>query len=247
MQCGICIGVLVVLGLLTLFLMAFWYIIMIVGVILITAFVTIKMWKYMAEVNFPRNYAIAIEVATLVLVGISFVPVLWWFITFAYAPAFILWMTGKVRELQWEAAQMRGNAQGRDDRPSRMFRYPADRGYPAQPRYTAPPRVYKEPKQSRNENHVQDDTAVRLQLLGMIKASPDGLGVADASKLLHISRDRVKALIFELIGKGKIEGSFTSKDIFTPQQGFDDALASNDENFASWDEKAKKKEGKMDG
>ncbi|NMC05143.1 MAG: hypothetical protein GYA24_08030, partial [Candidatus Lokiarchaeota archaeon] len=183
-------------------------------------------WKYMARRRGHPALAVAIIVATIALAGMTFIPGSWWFITIAYVPAFLAWLVDKIAP--------------------RLPRFHVARTTRTRSRSTRPgPWAWTRRHRNEAVRVAASDTAVKTQLLGMIKASPRGLSIMDASKLLHLPSDRVKVLIYELIGTGQIEGTFTSKQLFMPRTSIEDAVASNEQHFARWDEASRNKDGKL--
>jgi hypothetical protein len=80
------------------------------------------------------------------------------------------------------------------------------------------------------------------QLYGMIKLDKK-IDLQVASKLLNSPIQNVKGLIYELVGEGKLEGSFDG-NMFMIESDVNDFLLELDSQFKNWNENEEKKIGK---
>ena len=80
------------------------------------------------------------------------------------------------------------------------------------------------------------------QLYGMIKLDKM-INLHDASNLFKSPVQDVKRLIYELVGEGKLEGSF-DEDLFIIESDVNDFLLELDSQFKNWNENEDTKNGK---
>ncbi len=82
----------------------------------------------------------------------------------------------------------------------------------------------------------------RTRLLGMIKAEKK-LNVKTASEMTGMAEERVKTLIYDLVGEGKLEGDFQG-DTFIITSDVNEFIKGLENSFATWEEQAKTGEDK---
>jgi hypothetical protein len=91
---------------------------------------------------------------------------------------------------------------------------------------------------SLTESNLENKT----NLLEMIK-SEKKLDLDEAQNIIGIPKAKVKATIYDLVGEGKLEGSF-KENIFMIISNIDDFVRMLDQSFKEWEETTRKKAGK---
>jgi hypothetical protein len=107
-----------------------------------------------------------------------------------------------------------------------------------------PTKIKKEFPASINPNSNVFSKSQLLQLHGMIKAYKS-LDLNMASNFLKVPKEQIMGVIFELIGKNEIQGSFEG-DIFTISSDIQDFITTLDQSFGKWAEKEENKDGKIE-
>ena len=82
----------------------------------------------------------------------------------------------------------------------------------------------------------------KTNLLEMIK-SEKKLDLDEAQNIIGIPKAKVKAIIYDLVGEGKLEGSF-KENIFTIISNIDDFVRMLEQSFKEWEETTRRKAGK---
>jgi hypothetical protein len=83
----------------------------------------------------------------------------------------------------------------------------------------------------------------KIRLFGMIKAMKE-FDILEAIKFLGINEDKIKGLLFDLIGEGKVEGNLNGNK-FTIRSSVDDFIEFLDTSFVKWEEDEIKKQQKI--
>jgi hypothetical protein len=97
-------------------------------------------------------------------------------------------------------------------------------------------------RQRKRKQKMTAGTDQRTRLLGMIKAEKK-LNVKTASEMTGMSEARVKTLIYDLVGEGKLEGDFQG-DTFIITSDVNEFIKGLEDSFATWEEQAKTGEDK---
>ncbi len=88
----------------------------------------------------------------------------------------------------------------------------------------------------RVENTEKDYTRLIKQLYGMILAEKE-IDLTKAQGLLNLSEDRIKVLIYELIGEKKVSGHFKG-NTFVIESDISDFVQQLDKSFQDWQKQA---------
>nr|MDO8114044.1 hypothetical protein [Candidatus Sigynarchaeota archaeon] len=88
------------------------------------------------------------------------------------------------------------------------------------------------------------DPTIKTRVVGMIKVRKQ-IDILKTSEELGVTPEKIKAMIYGLLGGGKIEGQFTEGNIFKIQGNMDVVLVELDKQFSSWDRNIIDKNGKI--
>ncbi len=97
-------------------------------------------------------------------------------------------------------------------------------------------------RQRKRKQKMSSGTDQRTRLLGMIKAEKK-LNMRTSCEMTGMSEDRVKILIYDLVGEGKLEGDFQGAT-FVITSDVNEFTKSLENLFATWEEQAKTGEDK---
>jgi len=84
---------------------------------------------------------------------------------------------------------------------------------------------------------------LKNRLFGMIKIEKQ-INLNTVRDMLKIPEDEIRALIYELVGEGKLEGEF-QEESFLISSDIDEFLAALDSSFQGWEETVQAKEKKI--
>lgn len=84
---------------------------------------------------------------------------------------------------------------------------------------------------------------IKNRLFGMIKVEKQ-LNLKTIQEMLKIPKEDIKALIYELVGEGKLEGEFQD-EVFLISSDIDEFLEALDSSFQGWEQAIHKKEKKI--
>ena len=89
--------------------------------------------------------------------------------------------------------------------------------------------------------HFDENTKSRL--IALIKGKNE-LNISSVAKILSISVEQIRMLIYELSGEMKIDGEFIDDDTFKINSSVEDFLDALDKQFVDWASKERSKLGK---
>lgn len=99
------------------------------------------------------------------------------------------------------------------------------------------------PIMSKVEHKTEEEFDKKTRLFGMIKAEKK-INLKTADEYIGMEKKDMRAMIYDLVGEGKIEGEFQG-DLFVIKSDIDDFIKVLDSSFLSWEEKEKHQSSKI--